>query len=377
VGTTNEGINFDIAAGNCLNNIVERITITGPGRGATRATRGTDLIVGSTAKRGIRFGPMQGLRAVFFNTVRDCYVTDFDRLISYENPTGTDQGGNAQNVLNLHGERYWTAHHVESLENNITGGFFNQSSGNSPSDYTVAYRLLAGAQRNDIFVAIGEPGINTYSIICDAGSNTNRIGSLFGQNYDLGYLDNGTNNSISNPLRLLTGLPENSYQAVQVATGTTNGTSAQLLVRYNGRNNGTTQRSDGFAIINVSRAGGVWAAECAYSQLFGGGSVPFLVGYQQDGSSLSLVFFLADNGTASTASLALNVDSVSGSVPVSVGTAVTTVAPPGTNFPSALGTNFSGNIGFFGTNAVAKPTGVAVTAAGIHAALVTLGLIAP
>lgn len=33
-------------------------------------------------------------------------------------------------------------------------------------------------------------------------------------------------------------------------------------------------------------------------------------------------------------------------------------------------------MGFFGTTAVAKPTGVAVTAAGVHAALVTLGLIA-
>ncbi len=38
--------------------------------------------------------------------------------------------------------------------------------------------------------------------------------------------------------------------------------------------------------------------------------------------------------------------------------------------------NFSGNVGFYGTSAVAKPTGVAVDAAGIHAALVTLGLIA-
>lgn len=35
-----------------------------------------------------------------------------------------------------------------------------------------------------------------------------------------------------------------------------------------------------------------------------------------------------------------------------------------------------GYMGFFGTAAVAKPTGVAVSAAGIHAALVTLGLIA-
>ena len=33
-------------------------------------------------------------------------------------------------------------------------------------------------------------------------------------------------------------------------------------------------------------------------------------------------------------------------------------------------------VGFFGTAAVVKPTGVAVSAAGVHAALVTLGLIA-
>lgn len=37
---------------------------------------------------------------------------------------------------------------------------------------------------------------------------------------------------------------------------------------------------------------------------------------------------------------------------------------------------FNGNVGFYGATPVAKPTGVAVTAAGIHAALVTLGLIA-
>lgn len=37
----------------------------------------------------------------------------------------------------------------------------------------------------------------------------------------------------------------------------------------------------------------------------------------------------------------------------------------------------SATLGFFAATAVAKPTGVAVTAAAIHAALVSLGLIAP
>jgi hypothetical protein len=34
------------------------------------------------------------------------------------------------------------------------------------------------------------------------------------------------------------------------------------------------------------------------------------------------------------------------------------------------------DLGFYGTSPIAKPTGVAVSAAGIHAALVSLGLIA-
>jgi len=375
--TADEGVDFDIASGNCNRNIMSRVFIFGPGRGATRATRNTDLIVGSTAKRGIRFGPMQSLRAVFFNTVRDCFASGFDRLISYENPTGTDQGGNAQSILNFHGEQYWTAHHIESIENNITGGFFNQASGNSPSDYTVAYRLLAGAQRNDILPAIGEPGLNTYCLIADAGSNTNRIGSLYGGNYDLGNIDNGSLNSMSIPAWTTSGMLENTYQAVQVVYGTTSGTSGNLVVRYNGRNAATGQQGNGYALINVVRGASTWTAECLVNQLSGSGSVPFLVGYEQDGSSLSLVFFIPDNGTSSTASMSISVESVSISVPQIDGEAVTTVSPGANSFPSALGTNFSGNIGFFGTLAVAKPTGVAVTAAGIHAALVTLGLIAP
>lgn len=57
----------------------------------------------------------------------------------------------------------------------------------------------------------------------------------------------------------------------------------------------------------------------------------------------------------------------------------------GTVNPATLGGSDSGNkvgystsetIGFYGATGVAKQTGVAVTAAAIHAALVALGLIA-
>jgi hypothetical protein len=40
-----------------------------------------------------------------------------------------------------------------------------------------------------------------------------------------------------------------------------------------------------------------------------------------------------------------------------------------------IGTAGTQKLGFFGTTPIIRPTGVAVTAAGIHAALVSLGLI--
>lgn len=51
-----------------------------------------------------------------------------------------------------------------------------------------------------------------------------------------------------------------------------------------------------------------------------------------------------------------------------------TIASTGTTFAGAV--TITGNVGFYGQAATAKPTGVAVTAAAIHAALVTLNLIA-
>lgn len=59
-----------------------------------------------------------------------------------------------------------------------------------------------------------------------------------------------------------------------------------------------------------------------------------------------------------------------------VGTTLATPLHIQTNNTTRMSFGSAGEIGFFGAAAVAKPTGVAVTAAAIHAALVTLGLIA-
>ena len=44
--------------------------------------------------------------------------------------------------------------------------------------------------------------------------------------------------------------------------------------------------------------------------------------------------------------------------------------------PVAMVGDAAGSVGFYGTTPIAKQTGVAVSAAGVHAALVALGLIA-
>lgn len=49
---------------------------------------------------------------------------------------------------------------------------------------------------------------------------------------------------------------------------------------------------------------------------------------------------------------------------------------PGAGITIAHALGVAGNVGYYGTTPIAKQTGVAVTAAGIHAALVNLGLIA-
>lgn len=77
-------------------------------------------------------------------------------------------------------------------------------------------------------------------------------------------------------------------------------------------------------------------------------------------------------------------DATGGTLPIDNFTTASETYSSGTTI--ALGTGAAtvlnigraaGQIGFFGTAAAAKPTGVAVTAAGVHAALVTLGLISP
>jgi hypothetical protein len=48
----------------------------------------------------------------------------------------------------------------------------------------------------------------------------------------------------------------------------------------------------------------------------------------------------------------------------------------GSEFGTIVGTKTTEPLGFYGSAGVAKQTGVAVSAAGVHAALVALGLIA-
>jgi hypothetical protein len=109
----------------------------------------------------------------------------------------------------------------------------------------------------------------------------------------------------------------------------------------------------------VSFAGAYGSSVALYqgSNTFFAGTAPlppdtlFFAGYKDDFSECGTLTFQTDAGTQLLIS-----ESPIGSPAIIVGIS-------------------GGSVGFFGSAAVAKPTAVPVTAAGIHAALVSLGLI--
>lgn len=185
ITTADEGIDFKIAASNCLNNLVENVLISGPGRGATSTT---------TSRHGVTFRRMIGGLAVFFNTIRDCTIENLDVPVWFDAPAGAaTTGGNANNCFNIHMEHFWKGYDIRSVENRIDGGFFNQASGNSAVDYVVGYKFTNSCSYNVVYPAVGEPGTNCKPFEMDAGTGSNFLqATTF--NFDMAGTDAGTAN---------------------------------------------------------------------------------------------------------------------------------------------------------------------------------------
>ncbi len=304
--TSENGINFACTStASCLLNNWENVEVIGDnighGRGAT-PTENTNV--------GIRFGPMNGTRAAFFNTVRRPYIRGFNTNVLFDAAAGAPTlGGNANHVLDAHHQTYWYANRYRSIENEVRGGFYNQSSGTA-THRTVMHKLENGATRNEIDGAIGEPGAYTMAFDIEEGCDNNYIPQK-SYNVSHGSVDRGHNNGLSNGLdmtvsRYYSGLPENTYQRIKLFSATVDGTGYTGLVRYEGRNTGLKNTSCGTFEFYASRnsAGAITTqAKTVSDRRAGVGGVPVMVGLEVGGSDVYAVFQITNNGTASTALL--------------------------------------------------------------------------
>ena len=153
-----------------------------------------------------------------------------------------------------------------------------------------------------------------------------------------------------------------AYNTLTASANVAIGVSSQYSVTSGGSN-----VSIGWsALANMTTGGGNTTLGTSAGRAFTTGSYNTAIGnaagYSGTTATLSgTVTIGADSGGAAAQATADN--------QFVLGTANHNVLIPGT-------LKVSGYVGFYGTTPVAKPTGVAVDAAGIHAALVTLGLIA-
>lgn len=328
IQTADEGVDFKITASNCLSNILTNVTLQGPGRSATSAT----------TRRGVIFRRMIGALAVFFNTTQHCFITGFDEAVDFDAPNGSPTiGGNANNALNVRIEHCWYGYMVKSIENTISGGFFNSTGGNSSSDYFVGYKFTNNAAYNVVSPSIGEPGTNSAPYIFDAGTNNN-VFPLLPFNYDLGGSDLGDRNTVSQWMRTYTrsylSLAENHYYSIPISDAmATNYVAALAHISWSSRAPGILSSSSGYARVSLTRDTAVSAS--ILENTFKLNAVPVrFAGVMFTANVPKIVFYVGNNGTAtSTSRLDASLQGIEGLIPLFLGP---TATDEGTVDPSTV-----------------------------------------
>ena len=330
-----EGVLFrtpSAVVGYTLFNILTRLSIVGPGRSATYATRSTHGVLFES------MGGPGGSSATFFNTVRDCVITQFDDGITFDAPNGTASVvGNANHAFNNQIENYWNAYNIRSIENEIRGGFLHAASG-SGADATTGYRFENGAFNNAVTPATGEPGTIARLYYLDTGTYSNNIDDG-GYNYPTPSVDLGINNvRRSYAITLSQGsLTENHYYTVPIAVAFPTNSAATYSLKYASAAPALNSASSGSIDIYVYRGSGSVTVSFNAKNIVGTGvgAIDF-TGLYVDGSNIPyLVFYAGNNGTASSAgnlSIALEPTAVSvpaylGGVLVDAGTSDPTTDP--------------------------------------------------
>jgi hypothetical protein len=307
-----EGIRFQTptaVVGYTLFNQLNRLKLVGPGKSATYATR---------SKHGILFDAMGGpgtASATFFNTVRDCVITQFDDGITFDAPNGTPSvGGNANHAINNQVENYWNGHVIRSIENDIRGGFLHAASG-SGTDVTTGYRFENGAFNNAVTPATGEPGILARCYFMDTGTYNNNIDDG-AYNYNTPSLDLGLNNVVrvyTRPLSQGT-LTENHYYTVPITTAIPANSSATFTLSYSSTAPALTSASCGTINIYVYRISGAVTVSFFGKNIVtsGIGAIDF-TGLFVNGSNIAHLVFYAGNNSSGTSAGNLQVNLISSS----------------------------------------------------------------
>jgi hypothetical protein len=290
---TESGFDFSTATANTTLNTIDRCNITGPGAGATKT---------SNSFVGVRFQTPQGApaRVSYFNNVTNCNFGGFNKIFDFE--AGANANFCDNNNLNL----YWYGYYVRSLENRITGGFFNNVAGTSVSQLTVGYYLTSTATRNVIEAAVGEPGDFSMGYYIEDGASLNYI-NMPSSNFAYGSANNSDASNITNlgflQNKRYFNLVENNYYTLKI-TGplTTPFTRATVGIKYQSGNDALAMSGYGEAQFLVSlNAGATISVQMLSYSNFSTISGPQFVGTYIDGSkNLYLVFFHRNNGTATT-----------------------------------------------------------------------------
>jgi len=318
-----EGVVFQTptaVVGYTLFNQLTRVKLIGPGRAATYAGR---------SNHGVLFDSMGGpggSSATFFNTVRDCVITQFDDGITFDAPVATPSvGGNANHAFNNQMENYWNAYNIRSIENEIRGGFLHDASG-SGADVSTGYRFENGAFNNAVTPATGEPGVLARCYFADTGTYNNNIDDG-AYNYNTPSLDLGLNNFARAYTRPLAqgSLTENHYYTVPITTTIPTNSSATFTLSYASNAVALTSASCGTINIYVYRTSGAVTVSFFGKNIVtsGAGAINF-TGLYVNANTAYLVFYAGNNGTASSAgNLQINLISSAARISAFLGGALT------------------------------------------------------
>jgi hypothetical protein len=302
-----DGVDFSTLAGISTLNMIEHSRIIGPGRGVS------STVVGTPAQTtGINFNQARGngAWAAYYNSLLTNYIRGFDVAVLFEAPVGrASNGGNANRAIDNQIADYWVAYDFMSIENEVLGGFFNNSLGNSSMDYGIAYRLRNGAYFNKIHPAAGEPGKFNVRVYQEAGAFGNFIASA-PNNFSLGDMLLGGEAVVASEVYpvVATSFSDNAYY-IQKIMNSPDSTYATAIVEVEwvARAIGAMASAAGSAKVRLWLSGNVMSAEYLEIAQSHNGAVMMLAGiYVSETNAAYLVWHAAKSNGNATVSGELN-----------------------------------------------------------------------